>query len=71
MTHWVRFNRAGAVGFGTLAAGRISIHSGDMLSTSAPTGESVALGDVELLTPTEPTKIIALWNNFHALAAKI
>ena len=29
------------------------------------------LGNVELLAPVQPSKIIALWNNFHALAAKI
>jgi len=28
-----------------------------------------AVRDVELLAPAEPSKIIALWNNFHALAA--
>jgi hypothetical protein len=31
----------------------------------------LALGDVAVLAPTEPTKIVALWNNFHALAAKL
>ena len=31
----------------------------------------LALADVELLAPTEPSKIVALWNNFHALAAKL
>ena len=31
----------------------------------------MAASDVELLAPTEPTKIVALWNNFHALAARL
>ena len=30
-----------------------------------------ACSGVRLLTPTEPTKVIALWNNFHALGAKL
>jgi len=37
----------------------------------SPTGRRLALSDVELLAPAEPSKIIALWNNFHALAAKL
>ncbi|MDF2999388.1 MAG: fumarylacetoacetate hydrolase [Xanthobacteraceae bacterium] len=71
MAHWVRFTRAGAAGFGTLVGGNISIHAGDMFDGSQPTGEQVALTEVELLAPAAPTKIIALWNNFHALAAKL
>jgi 2-keto-4-pentenoate hydratase/2-oxohepta-3-ene-1,7-dioic acid hydratase in catechol pathway len=31
----------------------------------------LALGDVKLLAPCEPSKMVALWNNFHALAAKM
>ena len=29
------------------------------------------LAATQLLAPCEPTKIIAMWNNFHALAAKL
>jgi 2-keto-4-pentenoate hydratase/2-oxohepta-3-ene-1,7-dioic acid hydratase in catechol pathway len=42
-----------------------------MFSDARPTGQTLDLDDVELLAPTEPTKIVALWNNFHALAAKL
>lgn len=71
MAHWVRYLRAGAAGFGTLDGESITVHSGDMFGANQPTGESVALAEVELLAPTEPTKVLALWNNFHALAAKL
>ncbi|MCS0497653.1 fumarylacetoacetate hydrolase family protein [Ancylobacter sp. MQZ15Z-1] len=71
MAHWVRYNRSGAVGFGTLEGDTIVVHGGNMFNGATPTGERVALSGVELLTPTEPTKIIALWNNFRALAAKL
>jgi len=69
--HWVRFENAGVTGFGTLADGRIAVHRGDMFSSSEPTGESVALESVRLLMPTVPSKVIALWNNFAALGAKL
>jgi 2-keto-4-pentenoate hydratase/2-oxohepta-3-ene-1,7-dioic acid hydratase in catechol pathway len=68
---WVRFESAGATGFGTLAGGRIAVHRGDMFSNPEPTGETVSLDAVRLLMPTVPSKVIALWNNFAALGAKL
>jgi len=71
MTLWARFERAGEAGFGTLAGESIDIHTGDMFGAAEASGETAALADVHLLMPCEPTKMIALWNNFHALAAKM
>ncbi|MBB3772346.1 2-keto-4-pentenoate hydratase/2-oxohepta-3-ene-1,7-dioic acid hydratase in catechol pathway [Angulomicrobium tetraedrale] len=71
MAHWVRFSHAGVTGFGTLDGASITVHSGNMFNGAQPTGERLALSEVALLAPTEPTKVIALWNNFHALAAKL
>ena len=70
MAQWLRFERNGQTGFGTLSDGTIAVHSGDMFSTAKPTGESVKFADVTILTPCTPSKMIALWNNFHQLAAK-
>jgi 2-keto-4-pentenoate hydratase/2-oxohepta-3-ene-1,7-dioic acid hydratase in catechol pathway len=42
-----------------------------MFGKSWPNGQRLALSAVELMAPSEPSKIIALWNNFHALAAKL
>src|ERR1700754_5103441 len=71
MKHWVRFHHRDAVGFGTLTDSEITVHSGSMFNGAQANGEKLKLADVQLLSPTEPTKIIALWNNFHALAAKL
>ena len=71
MTNWVRFSHQGKTGFGTITQSDISVHDGEMFGTSKPSGQQLALGDVELLAPTVPSKIVALWNNFHALAAKL
>src|SRR3569833_2596877 len=49
----------------------IHVHEGDMFSNSTPTNTKVALADVKLLAPTQPSKIIALWNNFRALGQKL
>ncbi len=71
MAKWVRFTHQGKTAFGTLDGDNIAVHSGNMFDGAKPTGETVALSSVSVLAPTEPTKIIAMWNNFHALAAKL
>jgi 2-keto-4-pentenoate hydratase/2-oxohepta-3-ene-1,7-dioic acid hydratase in catechol pathway len=69
--HWIRYEHAGLVGFGTLADGRVQPHIGDMFGGSDPIGQSIALSDLKLLMPVQPTKVIALWNNFKALGDKL
>ena len=68
--NWVRFQHNGAIAFGSLSDGTISVHTGDMFNAPQPIGETIALDAVELLTPTQPSKMIGLWNNFAAAAAK-
>ena len=68
---WIRFERAGTTGFATLVDDQVHEHRGDMFGIAEPTGIVLALADVKLLTPTAPTKVIALWNNFKALGAKL
>jgi 2-keto-4-pentenoate hydratase/2-oxohepta-3-ene-1,7-dioic acid hydratase in catechol pathway len=71
VTNWVRFRHQSAAGFGSLDGDRITVHTGDLFDAPMATGATLALSDVELLAPVVPSKIIALWNNFHALAAKL
>ncbi len=68
---WIRFEHAGKVGFATLDGDQVHERQGDMFGTSSPTGNVFALAEVKLLTPTAPSKVIALWNNFHALGEKL
>lgn len=71
MAVWVRFAAQSCEGFGTLSGGRIAVHEGDMFTTPQPTGETLEAAGVRLLMPCRPGKMICLWNNFHALAAKL
>jgi 2-keto-4-pentenoate hydratase/2-oxohepta-3-ene-1,7-dioic acid hydratase in catechol pathway len=71
MPNWVRFRNGGGEGFGTWDGHVIAVHEGCMFDGSRPTGAVVAAADVSLLPPTRPSKLIALWNNFHALADKL
>ena len=72
MSLWVRYQHAdGRVGFGTLQGDRIAEYEGNLFGDCAARGSSVAREAVALLAPCAPTKIVALWNNFHALGAKL
>ncbi len=71
MTHWIRFRPAGTTGIGTIENNRIAVHEGDMFDAPAATGEQLSLDQVTPLAPTAAGKMLALWNNFHALAAKL
>jgi 2-keto-4-pentenoate hydratase/2-oxohepta-3-ene-1,7-dioic acid hydratase in catechol pathway len=72
MTQWARFKSAdGRVGFGVLEEDRIVEYEGDLFDKPRPTGATIPREKIALLSPCAPTKIVALWNNFHALAAKL
>ncbi len=71
MKSWVRYEQAGQIGFGLMQGDTIAAYTGNMFDKPTPTGQSVKRSDVKLLTPCAPTKMILLWNNFNALAARL
>ncbi|MEO7885695.1 MAG: fumarylacetoacetate hydrolase family protein [Polaromonas sp.] len=68
---WLRFRENNSTGFGILEGERIRVCQGDMFAGATPTDRMLTLAGVELLTPVQPTKVIAMWNNFHALGQKL
>ncbi len=68
---WVRFRDGAASGFGLLEGERIRVCEGDLFAGPVRTDRHLPLAQVKLLAPVQPTKVIALWNNFHALGAKL
>ena len=69
---WARFrSNEGRTGFGVLEDGHITEYEGDMFGTPRPAGRAVARGAFTLESPCRPSKIVALWNNFHALKSKL
>ena len=68
---WLRFTYQNTVRFGTLEGKRVQIWEGDMFAAPKPSGLFVDLAEVKVLMPTQPSKILALWNNFSALGAKL
>jgi 2-keto-4-pentenoate hydratase/2-oxohepta-3-ene-1,7-dioic acid hydratase in catechol pathway len=71
MTRWIRFVEDEVPAFGVLDGAQIAVHTGDMFRSPVPAGRTISLDRVELLPPTAAGKLVALWNNFHALAAKL
>jgi 2-keto-4-pentenoate hydratase/2-oxohepta-3-ene-1,7-dioic acid hydratase in catechol pathway len=72
MKHWARFRRSDQhIGFGLVQGESIAEYVGDLFGDCKPNGINVPISQCSLLSPCVPSKFIGLWNNFHALAAKI
>ena len=63
MTHWIRFEHVGSVGFGTLFGESIQVYEGDMVETPEAAGQELQRSDVGLLPPVHPGKLIAVWSH--------
>jgi len=71
-TRWVRFRSPdGGIGIGTVHGATVAVHAGSLFESPLPTGASLEMADVRMLAPCVPSKMVALWNNFGALAAKL
>jgi 2-keto-4-pentenoate hydratase/2-oxohepta-3-ene-1,7-dioic acid hydratase in catechol pathway len=68
MAKWVRFNWKDQTHLGTLDGDNINVCGNELYAEPDPTGEQVALSEVELLAPFTPNSILALWNNFYERA---
>ena len=71
MTRWVRFVAPEGAGFGSIEGESVAVHEGDLFDRPRRTGRLLRLADVRLTMPVQPSKIIAVWNNFRALIAKL
>jgi len=68
---WLRYEHDGRTAFGSLEGDTITPHEGDMFDAPTASANRIPLEAVRLLPPTEPSKMIGLWNNFAALGAKL
>jgi len=69
-TLWARIEHAGRGRVGSVDGDLVRLHEGTIFDPGPPTGEEVMAADAHWLTPTEPTKMVALWKNFRAAAEK-
>lgn len=71
-TLWVRFKTAdGRTGFGTRQGSLIAEYGGTLFDSPRPMGTHLDAAQGTLIAPCVPSKMIALWNNFRALSAKL
>lgn len=67
---WLRFRAGGRERFGVLAGDKVQAYEGEMFGENRAGGEEFAVDAIEWLTPSQPGKMIGLWNNFRAAAEK-
>ncbi len=72
MAKWCRFfnKKTQEISFGKLSQDErnVQIVSGDIFSQFTITETILPLHEVEIFYPCQPSKMIGLWNNYHALA---
>ncbi|MCY4028259.1 MAG: fumarylacetoacetate hydrolase family protein [Acidobacteria bacterium] len=66
VTKYVRYEHDGAVSYGILEGETIHQLAGDVFDSPERTGATVALGDVTLLAPTDPRKVVAAGLNYRS-----
>lgn len=72
MTSWARFRTAeGRIGFGIVGDAGVEEYEGDQFGSPRPNGKTHPLASLSFEPPCVPSKIVALWNNFHALGVKL
>jgi 2-keto-4-pentenoate hydratase/2-oxohepta-3-ene-1,7-dioic acid hydratase in catechol pathway len=67
---WLRFLHDGRETLGSLDGEAVQVYRGELFGTHEPTGQVLPVVGLHWLTPCRPGKIIGLWNNFRAAAAK-
>ncbi len=67
---WIRYEVNGRAEFGQLQGDHIAVFQGDLFGASERTGQTLNLADVKTILPCLPSKLIGLWNNYHAQAVK-
>jgi len=70
MANWLAYTHQNQTGFGNLVVDDIQVHTGNLFQNPQPTGTVLKLADIEITQPCQPSKLIGLWNNYHAQAAK-
>lgn len=68
MATWIRFQHDNKEKIGTRSNGNISVYEGDIFTNPKLTDITINEKDIVRLNPCNPSKMIALWNNYKTLA---
>ena len=70
MAHWIRFDYKNNECIGIQKGKKIEIYNGDIFNNPSKTEIVVDINETTPLNPCNPSKIIALWNNYKTLAGE-
>ena len=68
MSNWIKFTHNNLEAFGIISGSGVNVYDGDMFDNPSKTDEKFDLKDVIIKNPCQPSKMIALWNNYQSLA---
>ncbi len=68
MSNWIKFTNNNIEGFGTIDGSEVNVFEGDIYNNPRKTDTKFNLDDIVIKNPCQPTKMIALWNNYQSLA---
>ncbi|MDQ1473718.1 MAG: hypothetical protein QOJ99_5198 [Bryobacterales bacterium] len=66
MALYTRFEHSGKTSYGSINSGVVEEFSGGLFGAKEPTGRQFPVGDVQLLWPCEPEKILAVGLNYKS-----
>ena len=70
MANWIKFEHNNSQSFGIVNDNEVTVYEGDMFNNPSETDIKINLSDVVLKNPCQPSKMIALWNNYQSLASE-
>ena len=68
MSIWIKFTNNDQEAFGITYDSQVEVYDGNMFDNPSKTDTKFDLNDVIIKNPCQPTKMIALWNNYQSLA---
>ena len=68
MSNWIKFTNNNIEGFGIIDGSEVNVFEGDIYNNPRKTDTKFNLDDIVIKNPCQPTKMIALWNNYQSLA---
>ena len=68
MSNWIKFTNNNIEAFGTTDGSEVNVYEGNIFDNPSKTDTKLNLKDVIIKNPCQPTKMIALWNNYQSLA---
>ena len=70
MSNWIKFTNNDQEAFGITYDSQVEVYDGNMFDNPSKTDTKFDLNDVIIKNPCQPTKMIALWNNYQSLASE-